>query len=591
MTPTIRSRRLVFASAALVCFSLVGGLAACGTKTAAPSPTSVTTVGVGTEPARTPRVIVVQSAPGTGPYSAAGVDTAAADSTMRPMSVTYVYSGAVPNLTEPAASWYFPAGISATQGQIRQLADALGVQGDVTAIPADQGGGWIVGPQDFSAPTVSGSNDSQQSWWYGAGNVVSSVPDQCIYLSESVGPSADSAVAPPSDPVSSDPVSSDGTTIEPPSCEGPTPPVNVPTEGEARAKADALLAAIGLDPANYDEEVYVDDWSASVTAYLKLDGIRTTVSVSFGFGENGSLTWAGGYLGTPVRGDNYPLIGVDNAVQRLNDQSAMWTRYSDGPNAMNDYGTVAVPVAAPSSADADVSGVVSAVEPPPATDPSGGEIVVDPLPPLRPPGYCDPASCETVLVDPIIVTLSNARPSLEQVWADDGTVWLLPGYAFDADDQGIYSVTAVEDQYLHQQEVPVDTALVDTAPIDTTPVDTTPVDTTPVDTTPVDTTPADTIPLDTIVADTVPVTYPPIAGCSTSLTIHQFDPVPLDVTDVQFLIGLCVDDAIAMANGLSFEVRVVREDGVDLPVTLDLRPDRANVVVDGGIVTGIASIG
>ncbi len=554
MTRIIGSRRLFFASATLVCFSVAGGLAACGDKTATPSPTSVTTVGVGTEPARAPRVIEVASAPGDGPYGPTGVDMAAGDSKMHPMNLTYVYSGTVPDLTEPAASWYFPAGLSATQAQIRQLADALGVQGEVTAIPDDQGGGWIVGPQDFSAPTVSVSTDSLQSWWYGAGNVVTPVADGCAVLSTSSGST------------SSGTTSSGTTVIVSPSCEGPPPPVNVPTESEARAKADALLAEIGLDPANFDEEVYADDWSASVTAYLKLDGIRTTVSISFGFGGNGLLTWAGGYFGTPVRGDDYPLIGVDDAVQRLNDQNAMWTHYSDDPNALGDYGPIANSVAAPASPSGDVSGLASAVEPPPATDPAGDEVVIDPLPPLRPDGYCDPASCETVLVEPIIVTLSNARASLQQVWADDGTVWLLPGYAFDADDHGIYSVTAVEDQYMQQQQVPVDT----------TPVDTTPVDTTPVDTAPLDTTPA---------TDPAPV------QCGTTLMIHQFDPVPLDVADVQFLIGLCIDDAIATADGLNFEVRVAREDGVDLAVTADLRPDRANVVVDGGIVTGILSIG
>ena len=44
------------------------------------------------------------------------------------------------------------------------------------------------------------------------------------------------------------------------------------------------------------------------------------------------------------------------------------------------------------------------------------------------------------------------RPSLEQLWASDDTVWLLPGYAFDAKDGGIYSVLAVEDQYIEVTE-------------------------------------------------------------------------------------------------------------------------------------------
>ena len=58
---------------------------------------------------------------------------------------------------------------------------------------------------------------------------------------------------------------------------------------------------------------------------------------------------------------------------------------------------------------------------------------------------CSPAPID---IEPITITLTNARPSLEQLWASDDTVWLLPGYAFDSPDGGLYSVLAVEDQYI-----------------------------------------------------------------------------------------------------------------------------------------------
>ena len=77
-------------------------------------------------------------------------------------------------------------------------------------------------------------------------------------------------------------------------------------------------------PAAYEFETYADEWGANVTAYLLLDGMRTSMTVSVGFGAEGAITWASGFLGTAERGADYPRIGIEAAVQRLNDQSSSW---------------------------------------------------------------------------------------------------------------------------------------------------------------------------------------------------------------------------------------------------------------------------
>ena len=59
------------------------------------------------------------------------------------------------------------------------------------------------------------------------------------------------------------------------------------------------------------------------------------------------------------------------------------------------------------------------------------------------------------------VTLTNAKPSLEQLWAQDGTIWLMPGYSFDSSDGGTYSVIAVEDIYIQTEP---DVSTLDTKP-------------------------------------------------------------------------------------------------------------------------------
>jgi len=222
-----------------------------------------------------------------------------------------------------------------------------------------------------------------------------------------------------------------------------------------------------MDTGSYEYETYADEWSASVTAYLVLDGIRTSVTANVGFGENAAITWAGGFLGTPVRGDDYPLIGVQGGIDRLNAQSAMWAQ----PGVLSrDATTSGIAVNESSGASTEIA---------PAVAPDA------PVPPDS--TYCDPACpapADTVLgsdtiptdtmpVDqiptdqipldttPVVVTFTGVHASLEQMWGADGTVWLLPGYQFDASDGGWYSVTAVEDQYIQQPDPLTDIATVE----------------------------------------------------------------------------------------------------------------------------------
>jgi hypothetical protein len=218
-----------------------------------------------------------------------------------------------------------------------------------------------------------------------------------------------------------------------------------------------------------------------VNAYLVLDGIRTSLSMSVGFGAEGAVTWASGYLATPLRGDDYPRIGVEAAVQRLNDQSNWWMY----PMAMAKGGVAAMSTA--SDGAVTEPAVAAPIEPAPVD--TGAP--VEPMP---------------VDTTPIVVTLTDPVPSLEMMWADDGTIWLLPGYTFQSTDGGVYSVLAVPDEFIQQAQpdlLPPDTVVVDTTVFETLPLDTVPLDRVPVDTgpldavepTPVDTTPVDSTPV------------------------------------------------------------------------------------------------
>lgn len=540
MSRTLSSRRMAYIGAVIVI-----GLTACG------APVDESPSG---SAADGPPVIQIDGAQAAGGASAAPMAAAedAASSKMMPAYITYVYDGAITDLTAPSASWYFDPAATASTEQVAALAAALGVQGEVRELPADQGGGWMVGPDDYTAPTVNVGVDATQSWWFNPGSASVDVPKCELYppgdpaadRSEGGGTDAVPAVDPAVDPaVETVPV-----------CEPTPPPTNVPDSATAEAMARDLYAALGVDPDSYEYEVYADEWGANVTGYLVLDGMRTSMATSVGFGAEGAITWASGFMGSPVRGADYPRIGIEAAVQRLNDQSASWMAY-DTPVMRGEAvdAGVAVETAAPvAGAATPVAESTAAAEP--LVDPAEGVCIDDTG------TECAPAPID---IEPITVTLTNARPSLEQLWASDDTVWLLPGYAFDSADGGLYSVLAVEDQYIEvtpAEEVPAPEPV------------------------PVDTVVEGTVVEGTVVEGTVdPGTVDPGTGAPE---------VTLNVDEVTTaLVGLSVDEAAKVAETNGWVLRVVRVDGVDQAATADLITNRANVATEGGVVTAIVSFG
>ena len=175
------------------------------------------------------------------------------------------------------------------------------------------------------------------------------------------------------------------------------------------------------------------------------------------------MLWAGGALASPERGDVYPLIGVTAGVDRLNEQADSW--YGLGsPLARSSVEPLIDPAA---------SDVEPASEPGVVTEAgTGAAMPAETAAPAASAGGA-PDEAATVVTevadepapDPqtLVITLSGGRPSLEQQWAADGTVWLLPGYQFDAEDGGWYSVVAIEDRYLEQVTPETGPALSDPA--------------------------------------------------------------------------------------------------------------------------------
>jgi hypothetical protein len=321
-----------------------------------------------------------------------------------------------------------------------------------------------------------------------------------------------------------------------PPCEEPEPPANVPTAGEAETLAGDVLEAVGLDPATFEFETYADEWAASVTAWSRLDGVRSPIPWGFGFGENAELQWMNGTLATPVATGPYPLIELDEALERLEEQN---TWFGGGGVLMDDVAVGADPA---ESGAAEVPVDVTA-----ELAPQQGETTPpDTLPPVEIPplGTLPPETLppETLPVETIpvevateVATLMDVRADLWWAWDDDGSVWLLPAYTFTDTEGRVFTVAAVTDEFL----IIVDPVTVDPMPLPT-----------PVE-----------------------------------------PPVDVVEPDTGAIVGLPIDDATKTLEGQGFTLRVVIEDGEALAVTEDFSTSRVNVEIADGIVVAVVSIG
>ena len=518
----LRSRRLAFVAAAVVI-----GLSGCGD--AARTTTS------GSAPA-----IIHIGAAGSSTQSAGAP---AADKMMMPFtSFNFVVDGTLPDLAATGNAWKLSAGQSVDTARVAKMAKVLGVKGDVRTVPADQGGGWQVGSADYTGASITVGVDGMVSWWFNPdpSTTGSSISAGCASPAE--------PIAVPDAPVSSgsdSSVTESTIVITPAPCETPAPPVGVPTKAAALAKAKALFADLGYNAADYEFETYADEWGANVTGFLMLDGHRSPISISIGFGAEGAVTWASGSLATPEPAGEYPLVGTAAGLTRL--QDGAWMGYYGAPGVMA-KGMAADMVGGASTRSVTATPETTVVSSGSSGSGVGAPTVIAP-PPVDPPVTCDPAAdCvpETYLPpEPITVHLNDARVDLTMVWDVDGTVWLLPAYTFLSTDGGVYTVIAVDDQYVELPDTGVTT---------------------------------EPVPVDT--------------GTGANPGTVDTTPAPVDQAEAtKVLTGVAEDEAAKVASEFGWTVRVVKRDGESLMVTEDYSTSRVNVAVEAGVVTSVESIG
>jgi hypothetical protein len=484
---------------------------------------------------------------------------------------TFVAGDQLPALPTNDVGYAFEAGQTVTSEQVAQLAAALGVTGEPVAIDGDPAGSWRVGPEDGSAPSLWVYQDAQLSWNYNsawADQTVSS--GGCAVAGSAGAPEGDVAavetgeIAPdvaPDD--TADVAVSSEVQVDPPVsapvCESPAPPEGVLSADEALARTRELMIAVGLDPETFQLEPYADDWFASVGATEQLDGTFNGRRFDAGFGANGVLQYASGQLAEPVRVGPYPLIDLETAIARLNDPSG----YFGGGMIALDSGVargaaeagVADGSAAVDMPEAEVDAGVPATAPAP-TEPAPTEpATIEPAPdagsgvdPAVPPATLTPTTDVSGEFEPeqVTVTLVDVQPDVWWAWDVDGSVWLLPAYRFIGDDGGWYTVPAVTDEFLIQ--VPVDTVPVEPPPA-TEPA--------PV---------PETVPAVSVPGETTPPAP---------------DDTVTDVAALEALVGTSLAEFTSEVETRGLTVRVVEQDGVSLPATMDYLPNRVNVGVEG----------
>ena len=420
----------------------------------------------------------------------------------------------LPALDSNARSYTLTAGDVSTDS-LNALRAAFGVTKDFVAQDASQGGGYLSGDYTTTATLYVGS-DAMHYWSYSPAWEQSPISSRPCIMEDAV-------------------VTTDVPTSEVMNeiCAEPVAPENVPTKAEAEALFATTVSALGMNVDDLIIDSYADEWGANVNGYVKIDGVRSSLTWSIGYGANAEISWASGALADVQDGASYPRIGTAAALERLNNQqSDMWGdpmvrgRFAYDATAAIEPATSDVESAVTSEpATSDVPASDMAAETYPVTDATAPEI----------------QEVSIVGVEEELVTLYGA----------DGSIYLVPGYTFiAAEDEygyaGRYTVSALPDEYMQVADA-------------------------------VDAVPATEVPVpDTAVAstDVEPAVDPAV---DPDMSVAQ------DVADT--VLGMSEAEATKTAEAKGLTVRVGSRDGEDFPLTMDYRIDRVTLTVKADKVT------
>lgn len=219
----------------------------------------------------------------------------AADQMWYPYVSTFV---AAENLGPlPSASTGYKATITqeAAEDHAARVAAMFGFTDDPRADSSGEVAVWEYGDGDLASASLTVSMDGTNYWWYSPSWDDSEIAASCTETYD-----ADSGE----------------TYVDCPEIETPTSTL---TAAEAQKVVEQTLQDAGVQLEGLVFETFADDWFASVYAYRELmpDVSVSAETYSFSFDAAGDISWATGTMGSPTEFGPYPLIGLDEALERL----------------------------------------------------------------------------------------------------------------------------------------------------------------------------------------------------------------------------------------------------------------------------------
>jgi hypothetical protein len=328
--------------------------------------------------------------------------------------------------------WGFDPASVFSRDTVAKAASVLGVTGAAT----QQGGTWVVGPQDGSGPTVQLQPDGLASLSYSDPTrspwaCLKSAPDRpdATVGSGAAAPAITSGPAPEPTVGTAVPAPPQITPGYP--CATTTPSTPAPTGDAATAQARTLMSSLGVDPGAYRFEVQASTpaqtTATQVTASQVLGGQLTGVQWSFVLVADGVQS-LNAELAPVVKVGTYSLVSPADAVARLGDP-----RFGAG------YGSVR-PLALGSSSGS-ATGPVPALGVATAAPGIATAAPRPTVPPAPKAGSSIPWPVRTV-------TLTSSRLGLGMTTLSDGAVLLLPSYELSDSSGSAWSVIAVADDRL-----------------------------------------------------------------------------------------------------------------------------------------------
>ncbi|MFI9752461.1 hypothetical protein [Streptomyces collinus] len=210
--------------------------------------------------------------------STAGDGNGIAPGEPNPYGATYRVDGTLPD--GPGKAPVYRAQGEVTKAEVARLAKALGVEGS----PVAQGEAWKIGGQDGSGPSLQVNREAPGAWTF-------------------------TRYAPGTDDCK-------GTDT----CTAPQPGGTPVGEDVAQKAAAPVLKALGQDDAKVDAS-QVMGAQRMVNASPEIGGLPThgwTTGITVG--SDGEVVGGSGQLKTPVKGDTYPVVGAEKALELMEGQ-------------------------------------------------------------------------------------------------------------------------------------------------------------------------------------------------------------------------------------------------------------------------------